>query len=138
MQKRILYVDDEPDQIFTLEQLLNEYEGFDLIGANNAEECFKILENEPLPDLIFLDIMMDQTSGWELYDKIKDNSQWSDIPVVFLTARTDNLATDAGTFLGDDYIEKPFEIEKIIRVIERLTRRDEGNKVMRIGENDGC
>jgi CheY-like chemotaxis protein len=121
MQKKILYVDDEPDQIFTLDQLLSEYDEFELVGANNAKECFEQLGKDSLPDLIFLDIMMNDVSGWELFDKIKNNPLWEKIPIVFLTARTDNLAEDAGTFLGDDYIEKPFQIEKIIQVINTLT-----------------
>lgn len=128
MQKKILYVDDEPDQIFTLDQLLSEYDEFELVGANNAKECFKQLENDSLPDLIFLDIMMNDISGWELYDKIKNNPSWEKIPIVFLTARTDNLAEGAGTFLGDDYIEKPFEIEKIIQVINKLTGQNNVDK----------
>jgi CheY-like chemotaxis protein len=126
MPKKILYVDDEPDQIFTLDQLLSEYEEFELVGANNAKECYEQLEKNPLPDLIFLDIMMNDISGWELYDKIKNNPTWEKIPIVFLTARTDDLAEDAGTFLGDEYIQKPFEIEKIIQVINNLTS---GNNV---------
>lgn len=128
MPKKILYVDDEPDQIFTLDQLLSEYEEFELVGANNAKECYEQLEKNPLPDLIFLDIMMNDISGWELYDKIKNNPTWEKIPIVFLTARTDDLAEDAGTFLGDEYIRKPFEIEKIIQVINNLTSENNVDK----------
>lgn len=121
MHKRILYIDDEPDQIFTLKHLFDDYKEIELIGANNAVECLEKLEYGPLPDLIFLDIMMKDIPGWELFDKIKNNPSWAEIPVVFLTARTDKLAKDAGNFLGDDFLEKPFEIDKIIAVIDKLT-----------------
>jgi CheY-like chemotaxis protein len=126
MSKKILYVDDEPDQIFTLKQLFLEYDDYELVGANTATECFEVLEDGSLPDLIFLDIMMNDISGWELFDKIRDNPNWAHIPIVFLTARTDELAEDAGKFLGDNYIEKPFEIERIMDVVEKLIGK--GNK----------
>ena len=54
---------------------------------------------------------MPEMSGWELYDKLKQNNIWNSIPTVFLTARTDETAEKAGRFLGDGYIEKPFDSE---------------------------
>ncbi len=127
MHKRILYIDDEPDQIFTLKHLFDDYPDLELIGASNAKECFETLENKPLPDLIFLDIMMKDMPGWELFDKIKNNQSWAEIPIVFLTARTDKLAKDAGNFLGDDFIEKPFEIDRIIAVVDKFTNKKDSN-----------
>jgi CheY-like chemotaxis protein len=122
--KKILIVDDEPDQILTLKFLFKEYEGqYELIEAENGNKCLEVLEHGLNPDVILLDIMMPGMSGWEVFDKIKDNPNWSNIPVVFLTARTDDLAQDAGQILADDYIEKPFEIQDLLNRIERVIKK---------------
>jgi len=119
--KKILVVDDEPDQIITLKYLFKNFEGkYELIGANSGEECLNLLGRGEAPDLILLDIMMPEMSGWELFDKLQDNPSWKQIPIVFLTARTDDIAEDAGKILGSDYIEKPFEIDELISRIDRI------------------
>jgi DNA-binding response OmpR family regulator len=70
--------------------------------------------------------MMPEMSGWEVYDKIRDNPAWQDIPIVFLTARTDRIAENAGEFLGDDYIEKPVDIKELRDRIEALFEKRRG------------
>jgi len=67
--------------------------------------------------------MMPEMSGWETYDEIKENEAWGKIPIVFLTARTDKIARDAGDFLGEDYIEKPFEIDNVVERIDKILGR---------------
>lgn len=73
--------------------------------------------------------MMPEMSGWETFDKLKENQSWRKIPVVFLTARTDKQAKDAGRFLGDDYIEKPFDINDVKKRVNKiLENRNSENK----------
>ena len=80
--KKIMVVDDEPDQIYTLKYSLEgAQEEFELIPANSAMECLQKLSSGILPDIILLDIMMPEMSGWELYEKIRDNSKYNDIPI---------------------------------------------------------
>jgi CheY-like chemotaxis protein len=122
--KKVLMVDDEADQIFTIKTALettcpDEYE---ILEANSGEKCLQILQSIT-PDLILLDIMMPEMSGWELFDKIKDNPQWKQIPIIFLTARTDRIAENAGEFLGEDFIEKPVEIEELKRRIDKILKQ---------------
>jgi DNA-binding response OmpR family regulator len=121
--KKILMVDDEPDQIFSIIQgltTITEHE-FDFISAISGKECLQILnELENLPDLIILDIMMPEMSGWEVFNSIRENPKWTKIPIVFLTARVDRIAENAGIFLGDDYIEKPVEIEELKKRIWKI------------------
>ena len=123
MVKKIMIVDDNPDIILSiksgLEVVASDYE---IIGAESGEKCLELLETET-PDLILLDIMMPEMSGWETFDKLKGNASWGKIPVVFLTARTDKVAKNAGGFLGDDYIEKPFEIAELKRRLDEITSR---------------
>ena len=119
--KKIMIVDDEPDQIFTVKQtLVNFGDEYEIISAEGGKQCLDLLENNGIPDVILLDIMMSDMSGWEVYDRLKGNPLWEKIPVIFLTARTDRIAKSAGDFLGDDYIEKPFDREELKRRIDKL------------------
>lgn len=128
-----MLVDDEEDQIFGIQTAFEETYGdeYEIIPVGSGEECFEMLkkDEEKQPDLILLDIMMPGMSGWEVYDKLRDNPAWSDIPIVFLTARTDRIAENAGDFLGDDYVEKPVEIselhERIQQILEKKQDSDE-------------
>ena len=122
MVKKIMIVDDNPDIILSIKNGLEDSAEYKVIGAESGEKCLEILEDE-MPDLILLDIMMPEMSGWETYDTIKENEAWREIPLVFLTARTDKISRDAGDFLGEDYIEKPFEINNVMGIIDRILER---------------
>ena len=118
---KIMVVDDDPDQISTVRYVLESTnDKYEVIGANDGTQCLQLLKDKQIPDLILLDIMMPEMNGWEVYNRLKENFSWRDIPVIFLTARTDRIAKNAGGFLGDDYIEKPFDIQDIQRRIEKL------------------
>ena len=122
MSKKILIVDDNPDVIFSIKNGLESIsDDYQIIGVGSGKECLQFLEKET-PDLILLDIMMPDMSGWKTFDKIKEKENWRDIPIVFLTARTDPVAKNAGGFLGEDYIEKPFEITDLKERIDKILR----------------
>ena len=124
MSKKVMVVDDDVGVIYTIK---NGLEGIDkdyeIVPVKSGEECLDLLKNDQIPDLILLDIMMPEMSGWECYKQIKDNDAWKNIPVVFLTARTDRIAKDAGGFLGDDYIEKPFKVPELKERIEKILNK---------------
>ena len=106
--KKIMIVDDDPDQQFTIKKIMENWQyGYEFITANNGRECLGLLERNETPDLIIMDIMMPEMSGWKTYQKIKENELWRNIPILFLTSRTDRVAKNAGSFLGDGFIEKP-------------------------------
>jgi two-component system alkaline phosphatase synthesis response regulator PhoP len=113
MVKKVLVVDDNPDVIFSvksgLKQITNDYT---VLSAESGKECLELIKTEK-PDVILLDIMMPEMSGWKTFDKIKEDTSCKNIPIIFLTARTDTVAKNAGSFLGEDYIEKPFEIKNL-------------------------
>lgn len=122
MTKKIMVVDDNPDVIFSVKNGLEEVEkDYQIVGVESGEECLKQLETT-IPDLIVLDIMMPGISGWKTFDKIKENEAWKTIPIVFLTARTDRVAKNAGGFLADDYIEKPFDIAELHKRIQHALK----------------
>jgi len=80
-----------------------------------------------LPDLILLDIMMPEMDGFEVFQRLKSKKQTRDIPIIFLTARTDSLDKTKGFELGAvDYITKPFQHEQLIACINaHLSNRKE-------------
>lgn len=123
MVKNILIVDDETSVTYTvkhgLENLDNDYK---VTITNNGEQCLEYLAVHEPPDLILLDIMMPGISGWETQKRIKENPAWYNIPVVFLTARVDHVAKQAGSYIGDDYIEKPFKIQELKQRIDKVLK----------------
>jgi DNA-binding response OmpR family regulator len=123
MVKKVLVVDDNPDVIFSVKSGLESYDkNYKIIGVESGMKCLEFLKTE-IPDLILMDIMMPEMSGWKTFDKIKENISWKDIPIIFLTARTDRVAKNAGGFLGEDYIEKPFEIKNLIGRIDKVLKK---------------
>lgn len=119
--KTIMVVDDEADQLFTLEKSLkNVDKNLNIISSNSGMDCLQKLTNNIMPDIILLDVMMPDMSGWEIFNRIKSNTKFKDIPIIFLTARTDHMAKNAGDFLGDDYIEKPYDAKDLIKRINKI------------------
>ena len=120
-----MLVDDEKDQIFCIKTGFEELFGkeYSIIPAESGEQCFKLLENNVIPDIILLDIMMPNMNGWEVFDKLQANKLWKDIPVVFLTARSDGFAEHAGGLIADDYIEKPIDMKELKIRIENVLKK---------------
>ena len=128
MVKKIMIVDDNPDVIYTIKSGIEKIDkNYHIYGVESGEECLQLLQNNQIPDLILLDIMMPQMSGWETFDNLKENPQWKNIPVVFLTARSDRVAKNAGKFLGEDYIEKPFKIQDIKNRLDTVLSQNKKN-----------
>lgn len=124
MTKKIMIVDDNPDLLFSVKNGLEDADPeINVISVESAELCLERLKNNEIPDLILLDIMMPGINGWEMFDKLKENASWRNIPVIFLTARTDRIAKNAGQFLAEDYIEKPFEVEDLKRRIDKVINK---------------
>ncbi len=123
MTAKILLVDDEPDIVEFLLYNLKQ-EGFDVITAFDGNEALsKISEN---PDLIILDIMMPKLDGYEVLKKIKEQTNFNDIPVIFLTARGNEAEEIKGLELGaDDFIQKPISPKKLIARVKSNLRKGE-------------
>ncbi|EMR75307.1 response regulator with CheY-like receiver domain and winged-helix DNA-binding domain [Thermoplasmatales archaeon SCGC AB-540-F20] len=121
MTKKIMIVDDNPDCLHSVKEALECKAGdYKITCVSSGIRCIKSLENNEIPDLILLDIMMPKMSGWETLKNLQENPLWKNIPVVFLTARTDDIAENVGKFLATDYIEKPFDIDDLKRKIDNI------------------
>jgi putative two-component system response regulator len=102
----ILVVDDTPDNLSLMHGLLKDH--YTVKGANNGERAIKIAGGETSPDLILLDIMMPGIDGYEVCRRLKADEKTRDIPVIFLTAKSDMEDEEQGLELGAvDYITKP-------------------------------
>ena len=118
--KTILLVDDEPLMLDLLSLYLSPL-GYNCIKMTSALEALAFLE-ENKADLVLLDVMMPEMSGWEACQEIRKH--W-DIPIIMLTARSEKPDIVKGLKTGaDDYITKPFDEEELIARIEAVLRRN--------------
>jgi two-component system, OmpR family, alkaline phosphatase synthesis response regulator PhoP len=125
MVKTILVVDDYSDIVVSVKQVLEDPTGdYQVIAADSGEKCLQILEQDsPLPDLILLDIMMPGMSGWDVAARIKQNDRWRNVPIVFLTAKGDDMSIGIGHLASEDYIVKPFDIMKLKDCVKRILQQ---------------
>lgn len=122
MSKKIMIVDDEEDIRLSVGQIF-ELSGYEVIKAEDGNDCLNKLEHS-IPDLVILDIMMPGMSGWDVAARIKENSEWCEIPIVFLTAKGDEMSIGMGGLASEEYIVKPFDIIKLKdRVIDILDKK---------------
>ena len=127
--KKILIVDDEADIIEILQFVL-ESQGYECITAFDGEEGLK-LAREASPDLIILDVMMPKINGYKISRLLKYDNKYKDIPILMITARSQEEDKIIGEETGaDEYITKPFKVEYVVeKVKEYLGQKDgTGNK----------
>ncbi|MCL4772019.1 MAG: response regulator, partial [Burkholderiaceae bacterium] len=102
----VLVVDDTPDNLAMMAELLGER--YRVKVANSGERALKAMQAEALPDLVLLDIMMPGMDGYEVCRRLKASALTRDVPVIFLTARSDVQDERMGLEMGAvDYITKP-------------------------------
>jgi two-component system alkaline phosphatase synthesis response regulator PhoP len=127
MRYKILLVDDEKDIIEFLSYNL-KLENFEVIVAYDGEEALKKMEE--LPSLVILDVMMPKLNGYEVCKKIKQNINYKDIPVIFLTAKATEIDEIQGLELGaNDFIPKPISPNKLIARVKSNLRKLESHSV---------
>ncbi|MCP9291293.1 response regulator [Gracilimonas sediminicola] len=121
-KQTILVVDDEKDLLDLIEYNLKK-EGFAVLKAENGEEGIKIAK-EHKPDLVLMDIMMPKMDGMEAVETMRADEDLKSIPIIFLTARSDEKTEVEGLDKGgDDYITKPISTTKLISRIKAVMRR---------------
>jgi two-component system catabolic regulation response regulator CreB len=119
MKARILIVDDEPAIVDAIQYAL-ETEGFDTVCLSSGMPVINALQEDPA-DLVILDIGLPDITGFELCSRIRQISQ---IPIIFLTARTDEIDRVVGLEIGgDDYITKPFSPREVSARVKAVLRR---------------
>jgi DNA-binding response OmpR family regulator len=127
--KRILVIDDLPENVYMLQNRL-EHEGYEVLTAYDGKSGIE-KAREKLPDLILLDVMMPDINGFEVCKILASNEQTSNIPIILVTAKTDAEDTkeglDAGAF---DYIKKPFNKVELLARVKSALKLSGANKLL--------
>ena len=119
MKKTVLIADDEPNIVAAIEFLLKQ-RGYDVHIAQDGGEALRAIERV-LPDLIVLDVMMPQTSGYEVCQAIRSRPDWRHIKVVMLSAKGRDAEVNKGMAMGADlYVTKPFSTRDLMAKIDAL------------------
>lgn len=131
---KILLVDDEPDIVEFLKYNL-EQNGYDVIVGHDGLQALKKLSENP--ELIILDIMMPHLDGYEVYNKIRENKNFTDVPIIFLTAKSGETDEIKGLELGaSDFIQKPISPKKLIARVKLNLRKNKvdltGNDLLKL------
>jgi two-component system alkaline phosphatase synthesis response regulator PhoP len=115
--KKILVVDDEVDLVETVRFPL-EMEGFDVLVSYNGEDALNQARKEN-PDLIILDLMLPKLDGYKVCRLLKFDERYKHIPILMLTAKTQEKDKTLGMETGaDEYITKPFEMDYLMEKVK--------------------
>ncbi|MFH1050478.1 MAG: response regulator transcription factor [bacterium] len=135
--KKIAVVDDEPD-ILELVRINLKKAGYIVYCFENGNGLIKFLKNDK-PDLVILDLMLPDMDGNEICKYMRKKKEFSKIPIIMLTAKTDEMDKVLGLELGaDDYITKPFSLRELIARVKAAIRRSEpqsDSDIITLGDN---
>ena len=135
-RERILLIEDEPDIAEVLQYNL-EKEGFEVEVARRGDTGLEAIRREP-PDLLVLDLRLPGIDGLELTRLLKRDGATSRLPIVMLTAKSEEVDRIVGLELGaDDYIPKPFSPREVVLRVKAVLRRrqpeEETNELLEVG-----
>lgn len=126
--ERVLVVDDEPDILSILVYQLSR-EGFRVSTAVSGRSAIETAIRE-VPDLVVLDLMLPELDGYEVLAQLRQHESTSSIPVILLTARTEEEERLRGFDTGaDDYVTKPFSPRELVARVKALLRRTRAEPV---------
>ena len=124
--KTIFVVDDSSMNLVVAEDALSDH--YEVLTMLSASTMFELFDNV-LPDLILLDIMMPDINGLDALKQLKANKQYMDIPVIFLTGKSDDATKTLGLEIGAaDFIAKPFSKSILLNSIETILHKGNEGK----------
>jgi two-component system, OmpR family, phosphate regulon response regulator PhoB len=133
---QVLIVDDERDLVRLLEFNLRQA-GFETVSAHGGEEALQRVRQR-IPDLVVLDLMLPDVPGTEVCRQLKASPRTRHVPVLMLTARTDEVDRVVGFELGaDDFVTKPFSVRELVLRIRAILRRGAGAEAGEVREAVG-
>lgn len=131
MKSKILIVEDEKDLIKLLEYNLKKA-GFEVVSALDGPEAIK-LAREKKPDLVILDIMLPSLEGTEVCKMLKQDESTTNIPIIMLSAKGEEVDRIVGFELGaDDYITKPFSPRELILRVKAILKRSTSGSIEKL------
>jgi two-component system, OmpR family, phosphate regulon response regulator PhoB len=126
MNAKILIVEDEADLVGVLQYNLKK-EGYAVRSAGNGAEALRLIEEDPTPDLVLLDLMLPDISGIDVCRQLRSKERTRRTPVLMLTARGEESDRVRGFEVGaDDYVTKPFSVRELMLRVRALLRRASG------------
>lgn len=121
-KEKILIIEDDSDIVEMITYNL-EKEGFKVVFSSNGEDALELLKIEH-PNLVLLDLMLPGLDGFEVCSAIRNNDETSHIPIIMLTAKSQEADKIVGFEIGaDDYVTKPFSPKELIARIRAVLRR---------------
>lgn len=121
--KLVLIVEDERDLVKTLEYNLQR-EGFQTRSAFTGVDALRLAVEDPIPNLMILDLMLPDISGLELCRELRRTQATQNMPIIILTARSEEIDRVVGFELGaDDYVVKPFSVREFMLRVKAILRR---------------
>lgn len=119
----LIYIVEDDESIREIETIALKNSNYIVSAFENAKEFYKKLD-ELVPDLILLDVMLPDESGYDIVRKLRKRPATQDIPIIMVTAKTTEMDMIKGFYGGaDDYIKKPFSIMELITRVKALLRR---------------
>jgi CheY-like chemotaxis protein len=115
----ILVVDDEPDIRESLKEVL-ELEGYRVVAASNGREALDRLPDMSKPCVILLDLMMPVMNGWEFAEAVQADAVLADIPIVVVTAFSQEVESERRRIATRGVVAKPVDLNSLIRMVTRF------------------
>jgi len=124
-RKKICIIEDEPAMI-ELVSLILRNRGFEVAGAIGGQEGLEMISKNR-PDLVLLDLMMPDMSGWDVYQQMKADETMKSIPVIIVTAKAQSIDKVLGLHIAkvQDYITKPFSPNELVESVRRVLDQQE-------------
>jgi CheY-like chemotaxis protein len=116
-KKKILIVEDDVN-IREVLKLALDFEGYDVVTAQNGKEGLEALEKNPSAGLILLDLMMPVMNGWEFVDELKSRNQFQHFPIIVVSAYSERAKTIDCT----DFVLKPLELDNLLDSVKKNFR----------------
>ena len=119
----LIFVVEDDESIREIETIALKNSGHEVVGFENANSFFERIK-DIIPDLLILDIMLPDSDGNEIVNKLRSNPETRKLPIIMVTAKTSELDLIRGLDNGaDDYIKKPFSVMELITRVKSLLRR---------------
>ena len=127
-KKKIYVIDDDETHLITAELFLkDEYELRKAISGQEALDC--INNNEFIPSLVLLDLLMPKMDGWEVYKRLREMEPLKDVPIAFLTSLEDAAEQKRAMKMGaTDYIMKPYNMTELRTRVKEVFKKHETKK----------
>ena len=134
----VIYIVEDDSNIREIETIALKNSGYQVQAFETAKEFYRKLEDR-VPDLVLLDVMLPDESGYDIVKKIRKSPTTKKLPVIMVTAKTQEIDMIKGLDDGaDDYIKKPFSIMELISRVKALLRRTESEDTKRLVLDELC